>query len=591
MKMKLRSQEWFANAEADMASIYFERFLNDGTTMEEILSGKPIIGIAQSGSDLSPCNKHHLVLAERVKDGIRDAGGIPIEFPVHPIQENGKRPTAGLDRNLAYLGLVEVLHGYPIDGVVLMTGCDKTTPALLMGAATLDIPSIALTVGPMLNGYHRGKPVGCGTIVWDARKDLASNKIDRQEYFDLTASQATSAGYCNTMGTATTMNSLTEVLGMSLPGCAAIPAVYRERGEMSYWTGKQAVELVKKDITPSQILTKNAFINAIKLTSALGGSTNAPIHLKAIASHIGVDISNDTWQKYGYDIPLLVNLQPSGEFLGEDFYRAGGVPAVASELIKHNLLDESTLTVSGKTLGENYKFSKNYDCRVVKTVDEPLKVQSGFASLKGNIFDTAIIKTCVISEDFKNDYLSNPEDMNAFEAKVVVFEGRDDYKERIDDPKLNITKNSILVIRGAGVIGHPGAAEVVNMRPPSYLIEQGIEELPCLGDGRQSGTAGCPAILNVSPEAAINGRIAILKDGDIIRVDLNSYEVNVLLSEEEIKQRIDSLNNSGGYKYPESQTPWQEIQRGMITQLDEGMTLKPALKYQKVKDKLPRHNH
>ena len=591
---KLRSRAWFDNPEnPDMTALYLERYMNFGVSREELQSGKPIIGIAQTGSDLSPCNRHHMVLAERVREGIREAGGIAIEFPVHPIQETGKRPTAGLDRNLAYLGLVEVLYGYPLDGVVLTIGCDKTTPAMLMGAATVNIPAIALSVGPMLNGWHKGERTGSGTIVWKARQMLAAGEIDYPKFIELVASSAPSTGYCNTMGTASTMNSLAEALGMQLPGSAAIPAPYRDRQEMAYRTGKRAVEMVHEDLKPSDILTKENFLNAIVVNSAIGGSTNAPIHINAIAKHIGVELEIDEWQQHGHKVPLLVNLQPAGEYLGEDYYHAGGVPAVVNELMGQGLIHENAPTVNGKTIGENCRTTVIEDDKVIRHFDNPLKAEAGFLVLRGNLFDNAIMKTSVISPEFKDRYLSDPAHPGMFEGKAVVFDGPEDYHHRIDDPALEIDEHTLLFMRGAGPIGYPGAAEVVNMRPPDYLIKKGISSLACIGDGRQSGTSGSPSILNASPEAAAGGNLAILKTGDRVRIDLNKGEADILISDEEIANRRAALEADGGYKFPKHQTPWQEIQRGIVGQLGEGAILKPAQKYQRIAqtEGVPRDNH
>jgi dihydroxy-acid dehydratase len=591
---RLRSRAWFDDpSNADMTALYLERYMNFGLSLQELQSGKPIIGIAQTGSDLSPCNRHHLVLAERVREGVREAGGIVLEFPVHPIQETGKRPTAGLDRNLAYLGLVEVLYGYPLDGVVLTIGCDKTTPACLMAAATVNLPAIALSVGPMLNGWYNGVRTGSGTIVWRARELLAAGEIDYQGFIKLVASSAPSTGYCNTMGTATTMNSLTEALGMSLPGSAAIPAPLRDRQECAYLTGKQIVEMVWADRKPSDILTREAFINAIRVNSAIGGSTNAPIHLNALARHIGVELTIDDWQRYGLDVPLLVNLQPAGEYLGEDYYRAGGVPAVIAELMREGLIHENALTVNGRTIGENCRDATILDTKVIRPFKDPLKERAGFTVLRGNLFDSAIMKTSVISDDFRARYLSNPDDPDAFEGRAVVFDGPEDYHARIDDPSLQIDENTLLFMRGTGPIGYPGAAEVVNMRPPVNLIRAGIHHLPCIGDGRQSGTSGSPSILNASPEAAVGGGLALLKTGDRVRIDLRKGEANILISEEELNARRKALQEAGGYKVPESQTPWQEIQRADIGQADKGAVLESAVKYQRLAQTkgVPRHNH
>lgn len=576
-----------------MTSLYLERYLNFGLSLEELRSGKPIIGIAQTGSDLSPCNRHHIVLAERMREGIREAGGIALEIPVHPIQETGKRPTAGLDRNLAYLGLVEALYGYPIDGVVLTTGCDKTTPALLMAAATVNIPAIALSVGPMLNGWHKGERTGSGTIVWKGRQMMAAGELDADGFIKLVASSAPSTGYCNTMGTATTMNSLAEALGMMLPGSAAIPAPYRDRQECAYYTGKRIVDMVREDLKPSDILTLDAFHNAIVVNSAIGGSTNAPIHLAAIARHIGVELPLTDWQDKGHKVPLLVNLQPAGEYLGEDYYRAGGVPAVVAQLIGQGLIAETAMTVNGKTIGENCRGVEIEDERVIRPFGLPLKEDAGFLVLSGNLFDAAIMKTSVISEEFRLRYLSNPADPEAFEGPAVVFDGPEDYHHRIDDPALGITPETLMFMRGAGPIGYPGAAEVVNMRPPAYLITEGVSALPCIGDGRQSGTSGSPSILNASPEAAAMGGLALLKTGDRVRLDLRKGRVDVLISDDELAERHAALEAAGGYPYPASQTPWQEIQRERVGQLSTGAILEGAEKYQRIAQTrgLPRDNH
>ncbi|BAB51861.1 IlvD/Edd family dehydratase [Mesorhizobium japonicum] len=594
-KKKFRSQEWFDNPDnPGMTALYLERYLNYGLTRAELMSGKPLIGIAQTGSDLSPCNRHHIELAKRVREGIVSMGGIPFEFPCHPIQETGKRPTAALDRNLAYLGLVEVLYGYPLDGVVLTIGCDKTTPALLMAAATVNIPAIALSVGPMLNGWHKGKRTGSGTIVWESRQRLSAGEIDYDEFMDIVASSAPSTGYCNTMGTATTMNSLAEALGMQLPGSAAIPAPYRERGQIAYETGKRIVDMVHEDLKPSDIMTRKAFENAIVVNSAIGGSTNAPIHLNAIARHLGVPLDNDDWQAIGLKVPLIVNLQPTGEYLGEDYHHAGGVPAVVAELMKGGLLPHpDALTANGKSIGDNCKAAVVENADVIRTVDKPLKVNAGFINLSGNLFDSAIMKTSGISPEFRERYLSNPKDPEAFEGNAMVFDGPEDYHARIDDPAQGIDEHTILFMRGAGPVGYPGGAEVVNMQPPAYLIKKGIHALACIGDGRQSGTSGSPSILNASPEAAIGGGLALLKTGDRVRIDLNKGTANILVSDEEIAKRRAALQGNGGYHYPQHQTPWQEIQRGMVDQFDQGMVLKPAVKYQDVAHTrgVPRDNH
>ena len=592
-KPKLRSQEWFNNPDnQEMTALYLERYLNYGLTREELQSGKPIIGIAQTGSDLSPCNRHHIELSKRVRDGVIAAGGTVIEIPVHPIQETGKRPTASLDRNLAYLSLVETLYGYPIDGVVLNIGCDKTTPALLMAAATVNIPAIALSVGPMLNGWFRGKRTGSGTIVWKAREMQAAGEIDDDGFMDLVASSTPSVGYCNTMGTASTMNSLAEALGMQLPGSAAIPAPYRERGQISYQTGKRIIEMVHADLRPSNIMTREAFENAVVINSAIGGSTNAPIHLNAIARHLNVPLNNDDWQELGHKIPLLVNLQPAGEYLGEDYHRAGGVPAVIGELLEAGLLPHpNAITANGKTMAENCGGVRSDNNDVIKAVADPMLKDAGFINLKGNLFDSAIMKTSVISKEFRDRYLSNPEHPNAFEGRAIVFDGPEDYHKRIDDESLGIDENSVLIMRGAGPIGYPGAAEVVNMRAPSYLLKKGITALPCIGDGRQSGTSGSPSILNASPEAAAGGGLALVQTDDRVRIDLTACSADMLVDEAELEARRAALPDRPFT--PDSQSPWQEIFRERVGPLSEGMVLRGAPEYQDIARSkgTPRDNH
>ena len=585
---KYRSQQWFDNpTNPGMTALYLERSMNFGLTPDELRSGKPIIGIAQTGSDISPCNRVHLKLAERVREGIRTAGGIAFEFPVHPIQETLKRPTAAVDRNLAYLGLVEILHGYPIDGVVLMTGCDKTTPACLMAAATVDLPAIVLNGGPMLDGWHNGKLAGSGTAVWDSRVELAAGRIDYEQFIDIVTSSAPSDGHCNTMGTASTMNSLAEALGMSLTGNANIPAPYRERGQMAYKTGLRIVDMVKDDLTPSMIMTRESFENAIIVNSAIGGSTNAQWHITAIARHVGVELETAAWQNVGYDIPLMANIQPAGEYLCESYHRAGGTAAIMSELLENSKLHGDVMTVTGKKMSENLKGIKIKDEKVITPFKKPMKQKAGFIVLKGNLFDSAIMKTSVISKQFKDKFLSRPGKEGVLEGKVIVFEGSEDYHDRLNDKSLNMDENSVLVIRGAGPVGWPGSAEVVNMQPSDELIKQGITELPCIGDGRQSGTSGSPSILNASPESATGGGLAWLRTGDTVVIDLNNYTANMLVSDEEIELR----KKDGVPPYPESQTPWQEIQRNLVGELADGAVLENAVKFQKVRKKLPRDNH
>lgn len=590
----LRSRNWFNNPDnPEMTALYLERYLNYGLTREELQKGGPIIAIAQTGSDLSPCNRHHLELSKRVRDGVIAAGGTVLEVPVHPIQETGKRPTASLDRNLAYLSLVETLFGYPLDGVVLNIGCDKTTPALLMAAATVNIPAIALSVGPMLNGWYQGKRAGSGTVVWKARELLAAGEINDEEFMDLVASSAPSVGYCNTMGTATTMNSLAEALGMQLPGSAAIPAPYRERGQIAYKTGQRIVEMVWEDLRPSDIMTREAFENAIVINSAIGGSTNAPIHLNGVAKHLGVPLNNDDWQSLGHDVPLLVNLQPAGEYLGEDYQHAGGVPAVVGELIEAGMLPHpDAITANGRSMGENCAEARSLDRAVIRPVAEPLVAAAGFINLKGNLFDSAIMKTSVISAEFRDRYLSDPDSPNAFEGRAVVFDGPEDFHHRIDDPAEKIDAGCILFMRGAGPKGYPGGAEVVNMRAPSYLLKEGVTALPCIGDGRQSGTSGSPSILNASPEAADGGGLALLKTGDRVRIDLNACTADMLVSAEELAARAQALAEAGGYPVPASQSPWQELFREKVGSLADGMTLEGATNHQDISRKhMPRDSH
>ena len=591
---KLRSRSWFDNPDnPDMTALYLERYLNYGLSVEELQSDRPIIGIAQTGSDLVPCNRHHVVLAARVKDGIREAGGIPLEFPVHPIQETGKRPTAGLDRNLAYLSLVETIYGYPLDGVVLTIGCDKTTPACLMAAATVNIPAIALSVGPMLNGWHEGRRVGSGTIIWKAREMLAKGELDYPGFIKLVASSSPSTGYCNTMGTATTMNSLTEALGMSLPGSAAIPAPHRDRQQCAWETGRQIVEMVAADRKPSDIMTREAFLNAIRVNSAIGGSTNAPIHINAIARHLGVSLTISDWEEHGANVPLLVNLQPAGEYLGEDFHRAGGVPAVMGELLRNGQLEGSALTANGKSVSDNIAAARSANEDVIRPYGQPLSEHAGLTILSGNLFDNAVMKTSVISPQFRSRYLSDPASPNRFEGRAIVFDGPEDYHHRIDDPALGIDQNCILIMRGAGPVGYPGGAEVVNMRPPAALIQAGIDTLPCIGDGRQSGTSGSPSVLNASPEAAAGGGLGLVRTGDTICIDLNTRRVDVMLDDDEIERRRGEMSKELADLAPQSQTPWQEIQRNLVGQFGEGAVIESAVKYQRIAQTkgLPRDSH
>ena len=584
-RRRFRSRDWFDDPNhLDMVALYLERFMNYGLTADELLSGKPIIGIAQTGGDLTPCNRVHLETAKRVRDGIRDAGGIPMEFPLHPIFENCRRPTAALDRNLAYLGLVEILHGYPIDAVVLTTGCDKTTPAQVMAASTVDIPAIVLSGGPMLDGWHDNELVGSGTVIWRSRRKLAAGQIDEKQFLAAAAASAPSVGHCNTMGTASTMNAVAEVLGLSLPGCAAIPAPYRERGQIAYETGRRIVAMAHEDLKPSKILTRESFLNAITAIAAIGGSTNAQPHLVAMARHAGIEITPDDWMEFGRDIPLIVNMQPAGKYLGERFHRAGGVPAVLTELIRKGKIDGKAHTVTGRSLADNVAGRSSTDAEVILSYDKPLQEKAGFLVLRGNLFDFAIMKTSVISPEFRKRYLA---DGDVFECRAVVFDGSTDYHDRINDASLGIDERTILVIRGSGPLGWPGSAEVVNMQPPDALIKRGITSLPTLGDGRQSGTSDSPSILNCSPESAAGGGLAWLRTGDRIRIDLATGTCDMLVPDEEIARR----KTEGLPQVPESATPWQELYRSTVGQLDTGAVMEMAVKYRGVANKTPRHNH
>ena len=587
-RKKFRSQEWFDNPNnPGMTALYIERYLNQEYTRGELQAERPIIGIAQTGSDLAPCNKIHVFLMDRIKAGIRDAGGVPMEFPVHPIQETGKRPTAALDRNLAYLSLVEVLHGYPIDGVVLTTGCDKTTPAMLMGAATVDIPAIALNGGPMLDGWWKGKRAGSGTIVWESRRLLSEGQIDLEEFMSRVCASAPSLGHCNTMGTASTMNAMAEALGMSLTGNSAIPAPFRERMAMAYETGRRIVAMVHEDLKPSDIMTREAFENAIIVNAAIGGSTNAPPHLQAIARHAGVELNVKDWQTVGFDVPLLVSMQPAGEFLGESFYRAGGVPGVMGELMKAGRVHTGAMTATGKTMGDNLAGWESLDQAVIRPYDTPLRTNAGFLVLSGNLFDSALMKTSVISADFRQRFLNEPGNEGVFEARAVVFEGPEDYHERINDASLGIDERTILFIRGVGCVGYPGSAEVVNMQPPDAILRAGINHLPTVGDGRQSGTSESPSILNASPESVVGGGLAFLQTGDRVRLDLNASTLDALVDP------ADWAARKAAWVPPElhHQTPWQEIYRKTVGQLADGGCLELATAYHKVGRNIPRDNH
>jgi len=585
---RLRSELWLNDhMESGEPTLYFDRFANFGMTRGELQSSRPVIGIAQSGGDLVPCNRIHMTLAQRVKDGVRDAGGIAFEFPLHPLQETCRRPTAALDRNLAYLGLVEVLCGYPLDGVVLTTGCDKTTPACLMAAATVNLPAIVLSGGPMIDSYFQGKLAGSGMVLWEARRMVAAGELDENGLLDLVCAAVPSAGHCNSMGTALSMNSLAEALGMSLPGCAAIPAPYAERAQIAYETGRRIVDMVREDLTPNKILTREAFENAIVVNSAIGGSTNCPPHLVAIARHMGVPLDVRDWERIGYEVPLLLNVQPAGKYLGEGFHRAGGVPAIIAELLKAGKLHRDALTVTGSSIAENNACAKILDTNVIHPYDQPLKQKAGFLVVSGNLFDSALVKTSVISEEFRRRFLSTPGSEECFVSRVIVFDGPEDYRRRINDPSLAVDESCMLVMRGAGPLGYPGSAEVVNMTPPDYLVKRGVRLLPCMGDGRQSGTSDSPSILNASPESAAGGNLAILRTGDQVRVDLANRRVDVLLSDEEIAERRKGLAQDG----LKHESPWQELYRSNVGQLETGACLEFAIGYRDLRQVVPRHSH
>jgi dihydroxy-acid dehydratase len=583
-KRPFRSRDWFASPDrSDMTAVYLERFMNYGVTPEELREGKPIIGIAQSGSDIAPCNRVHLDLVKRIRDGVRDAGGIPMEFPVHPIFENCRRPTAALDRNLAYLGLVEILNGYPIDAVVLTTGCDKTTPSQIMAATTVDIPAIALNGGPMLDGWWENRLVGSGTVIWQSRRRLAAGEIDEEEFIQAATASAPSVGHCNTMGTASTMNAVAEALGLTLTGSAAIPAPYRERGQMAYYTGKRIVEMAYEDLRPSQVLTREAFLDAIAVASVIGGSTNAQPHITAMARHAGVEITADDWREYSHAQPLIVDMAPAGRFLGERFHRAGGVPAAMWEMLQKGRLHADRLTVTGKTMAENLVGRETTDREVIRSFDDPLRENAGFIIMKGNFFDFALMKASVQTPEFEARFKDG-----VMEGRIVVFEGGDDYHRRINDPSLGIDENTIMVMRGAGPIGWPGSAEVVNMQPPDALIQRGIMSLPTLGDGRQSGTSDSPSILHVTPESAVGGDLAYLRDGDRLRIDLGAGRVDLLVDDGEMARR---RAESPPPPVPASNTPWEEIFRANVGSMEGGAVVESAVKYRKTSDKPPRHNH
>lgn len=585
---RLRSAAWWNDpANPGMTALYLERFLNSGLTVDELQGGRPVIGIAQSASDLTPCNRVHLETVNRLRDGVRDAGGLPLVFPMHPLQESARRPTAALDRNLAWLSLVEILHGYPLDGVIFTTGCDKTTPAALMAAVTANLPAVVFNGGPMLNSALDGEPAGAGTIIWEARKRLAAGTIDERRFMEMLSASAPSVGHCNVMGTALSMNCLAEAMGMALPGSAQIPAPYRERGQAAWAAGKRIVEMVREDLRPLDIVTRDALLNAIRVCTAIGGSTNCPPHLLAVARHAGVSLSIDDWEREGLDLPLLVDLLPAGSGLGEDFHRAGGLPGVMAELLRHGLLDGAPRTVTGLTVAENLAAAAAPDGRVIRTVTAPLRKRAGFVVLSGNLFEAALLKSSVISADFRKRYLSRPGDEEAFECRAVVFDSPEDYHARIDDAALGIDETTLLVLRGCGPLGFPGSGEVVNMLPPEALVRRGTNELPTLGDGRQSGTSASPSILNASPEAFAGGGLARLRTGDRVRVDLRARRVDALVPEAEWSAR----DTSAWERVPAGDTPWQMLYRSHVGQLHTGACFDLTCGLRDVCRTVPRHSH
>lgn len=529
-KQVLRSAAWFGTTDKN-GFMYRSWMKNQGIPDHEF-QGKPIIGICNTWSELTPCNAHFRKIAEHVKKGILEAGGYPVEFPVFSNGESNLRPTAMFTRNLASMDVEEAIRGNPIDGVVLLTGCDKTTPALLMGAASCDIPAIVVTGGPMLNGKHKGKDIGAGTIVWQMHEELKAGKIDLNEFLSAESGMSRSAGTCNTMGTASTMACMAEALGTSLPHNAAIPAVDSRRYVLAHLSGMRIVDMVHEDLRLSKILTKEAFENAIKVNAAIGGSTNAVIHLKAIAGRIGVDLQLDDWNRVGRGMPTIVDLQPSGRFLMEEFYYSGGLPAVIRRMGEANLLPHpQALTVNGQTIWENCQQSPIYNDEVIRTIDNPIRQDGGMCILRGNLAPKgAVLKPSA----------ATPELMK-HRGRAVVFENFDDYKSRINDPDLDVDETCILVMKNAGPKGYPGMAEVGNMGLPPKILAKGITDMVRISDARMSGTAYGTVVLHVAPEAMAGGPLAVVQNGDFIELDAYAGKLHLEVSDEELKQRLENL--------------------------------------------------
>ncbi|TLL00158.1 IlvD/Edd family dehydratase [Acinetobacter baumannii] len=529
-KQVLRSASWFGTTDKN-GFMYRSWMKNQGIPDHEF-QGKPIIGICNTWSELTPCNAHFRKIAEHVKKGILEAGGYPVEFPVFSNGESNLRPTAMFTRNLASMDVEEAIRGNPIDGVVLLTGCDKTTPALLMGAASCDIPAIVVTGGPMLNGKHKGKDIGAGTIVWQMHEELKAGKIDLNEFLSAESGMSRSAGTCNTMGTASTMACMAEALGTSLPHNAAIPAVDSRRYVLAHLSGMRIVDMVHEDLRLSKILTKEAFENAIKVNAAIGGSTNAVIHLKAIAGRIGVDLQLDDWNRVGRGMPTIVDLQPSGRFLMEEFYYSGGLPAVIRRMGEANLLPHpQALTVNGQTIWENCQQSPIYNDEVIRKIDNPIRQDGGMCILRGNLAPKgAVLKPSA----------ATPELMK-HRGRAVVFENFDDYKARINDPDLDVDETCILVMKNAGPKGYPGMAEVGNMGLPPKILAKGITDMVRISDARMSGTAYGTVVLHVAPEAMAGGPLAVVQNGDFIELDAYAGKLHLEVSDEELKQRLENL--------------------------------------------------
>ena len=524
-----------------------------------LFDGRPVIGICNTWSELTPCNGHFREIAESVKKGVYEAGGFPLEFPVFSASESNLRPTAMLFRNLASMDVEEALRGNPIDGVVLLMGCDKTTPSLMMGAASVDLPTIGVSGGPMLNGHHQGETIGSGTGVWKLDADLNAGEITEEDFINAEISMSRSKGNCMTMGTASTMGSMVEALGMSLPGNAAIPAVDSRRYALSYMSGKRIVDMVKENITMSKIVTKKSFQNAIKVNGAIGGSTNAVIHLAAIAGRMEIDLGLEDWNKCGDGIPTLVNLQPSGKYLMEDFYYAGGVPVVIKRLLEKKLLEENAMTVNGKTIAENNHNAKCWNNEVIKEFDNPLTKNGGIKILRGNIAPNgAIIKPSAASPKLMKHT-----------GKAVVFESVEEFHDKIDDPNLEVDENSILVLKNCGPKGYPGMAEVGNMRLPQKVLKKGVRDMIRISDARMSGTAYGTVILHTAPEAAVKGPLAAVQNGDEIEIDVDQGTMNLKVDEETIKNRLETYSPV----LPEISGGYQKMYVDHVMQADKGADL------------------